>query len=95
MAVNYRAGEAQGYPVFLPVPGLPVNPGGPVQHGGSGTPLNQVRHVRPLRSVHTVTPGQNLADVAAMYGLTYQEIFKMNNHAIGNGVVHPGMRLQV
>lgn len=103
MATNYRTGEAQGYPVTFAnttpgpvgVPDWYVPSQGGTGSAQGGSSLTQTRHVRPQRSVHHVRPGENLADIAAMYGLTYQEIFSMNSHSIGRGVIHPGMRLQV
>jgi LysM repeat protein len=54
------------------------------------------RTIRPLRSVHTVTPGQNLHTIASMYGLEPNTLIQLNSHALGaGGIVHPGMRLEV
>jgi predicted Zn-dependent protease len=54
------------------------------------------RVVRPMRTVHSVKPGENLADVAAMYGISQADLIKANSNALGAaGVVHPGMRLEI
>lgn len=54
------------------------------------------RHVRPLRSVHNVTPGETITSVAQMYGLSAEELIQNNAHTIGrDGVIHAGMRLEV
>jgi len=68
--------------------------GTPFPNGG--TSVLQNRHVRPLRSVHHVKPGETLSGIASMYGMTANELAQLNSYAIGGGgVVHPGMRLQV
>jgi hypothetical protein len=72
--------------------------GGPVSIVDPGAPHSplQGRHVRPLRSVHNVRPGETLPQIAAMYGLGTNELIQLNSHAVGGGgIVHPGMRLQV
>jgi LysM repeat protein len=72
--------------------------GGPVSIVDPSAPLNplQNRHVRPLRSVHHVKPGETLPMIAGMYGLGTNELIQLNSHAVGGGgIVHPGMRLQV
>jgi LysM repeat protein len=62
---------------------------------GQGSPVAN-RHIRPLRSVHTVTPGETLNTVAAMHGLEPNELIQLNSHAIGTGgIIHPGMRLEI
>lgn len=54
------------------------------------------RDIRPLRSVHTVTPGETLSTIASKYGLEPQTLLQLNSHAIGSGgIVHPGLRLQI
>lgn len=54
------------------------------------------RHVRPLRSVHNVVPGESITTIAQMYGLSTDELIQNNAHTIGrDGIVHPGMRLEV
>jgi LysM repeat protein len=66
--------------------------GGPVT---AGNPVTD-RHVRPVRSVHNVRPGETLPQIAGMYGMTANELIQLNSHAVGGGgIVHPGMRLQV
>jgi hypothetical protein len=49
-----------------------------------------------MRTVHSVKPGENLADVASMYGISQADLIKANSNALGAaGVVHPGMRLEI
>jgi LysM repeat protein len=65
-----------------------------IGHGAMPAPF--VTHVKPVRSVHNVQPGENLNGIAAQYGMTPGELTRLNSHAVGSGgVVHPGMRLQV
>lgn len=54
------------------------------------------RVYRPLRSVHTVTPGETIHTIASKYGMEPNQLIQLNSHAIGSGgVIHPGMRLEV
>jgi hypothetical protein len=56
----------------------------------------QGRHVRPLRAIHCVRPGETLPQIAGQYGLTTDELIQMNAHCLGReGIVFPDMRLQV
>jgi LysM repeat protein len=81
--VAYKTSAVTGGPVTAVDPGAPHNP-------------LQQRHVRPLRSVHNVKPGETLPQIAAMYGMGSNELIQLNSHAVGGGgIVHPGMRLQV
>jgi LysM repeat protein len=63
--------------------------------GGARVPNGQ-RQIRPLRSVHTVKPGETLGMVASQYGTTPQALLSLNSHTVGGqGIIHQGMRLQV
>jgi LysM repeat protein len=50
---------------------------------------------KPLRSVHSPSPGQTLEDVAAQTGTPANEIRKMNPQIGADGVISPDMRLQI
>jgi hypothetical protein len=71
-------------------------PGSPVNQAQAQECAAQSRHVRPLRAIHCVRPGETLPQIAGQYGLTTGELIKMNCHTLGrDGIVYPDMRLQV
>jgi len=52
--------------------------------------------IRPARTIHVVKPGETLASVAQIHGADPAVLHMMNRHTVaGNGVIHPGMRLEV
>jgi LysM repeat protein len=54
------------------------------------------RVVKPMRTVHSVKPGENLSDISGLYGISISDLIKANSHTLGaEGIVHPGMRLEI
>lgn len=67
--------------------------GGP---NGVSTTRVDGRHVRPMRSVHTVRPGETLASIASQYGIDPLTLKQLNSHQLGaNNEVSPDMRLEI
>jgi LysM repeat protein len=60
------------------------------------TDSGHTRVVKPMRTVHSVKPGENLSDISGMYGISRSDLIKANSHTLGaEGIVHPGMRLEI
>jgi predicted Zn-dependent protease len=66
--------------------------------GPNGTATTRVdgRHVRPMRSVHTVRPGETLESIASQYGTSSFVLRKLNSHQLGaNNQPSSDMRLEI
>jgi LysM repeat protein len=66
------------------------------ESGVSTGGLRQLRHVRPLRAIHNVKPGETIDSIASQYSISTMDLIRNNAHTLGtHGIVHAGMRLEV
>lgn len=65
----------------------------------NGIPMQPIvqreRKAIPVSQFHTVTPGQNLGHVAAIHGVSQEELMMANPGKIMGGRLIPGTRLNV